>query len=360
MLAARWHGQRDVRVEDIPEVGSPPEGWVKVKVAWCGLCGTDLEEYLHGPILIPTEPHPLSGRKAPLTMGHEISGQVVEVGRGVKHLREGDYVGLENSAFCGHCHWCSHHYPHLCERLVTLGLMDDGGFAEYVLAPAVTCVKLPEGMPLDTAALAEPLAVARRAVRQSRLQMGETVVIMGAGTIGLCILQLALAAGARQVFVVEKAPNRMELARRMGAHHVIDPSTTPPKPYVYDHTAGLGPDVVFECIGSAQAPAWAIEMGRKRGRVVLVGVYGEPSQVHLLDVVLNEKEIIGTLAHIYDQDYEEAVLALADRRVQLEPLITARIPLERIVEEGFERMIHDKTQQLKILVTPEKSRLATV
>src|SRR5690606_7240273 len=78
MLAARWHGQRDVRVEDIPEVGSPPEGWVKVKVAWCGLCGTDLEEYLHGPILIPTEPHPLSGRKAPLTMGHEISGQVVE------------------------------------------------------------------------------------------------------------------------------------------------------------------------------------------------------------------------------------------------------------------------------------------
>src|SRR5947209_2424849 len=185
MQAALWYARDDVRVEDVPEPSAPGPGNVIIKVDACGICGTDLEEYRAGPLLIPVgEPNPLTGRKAPIILGHEFAGEVVEVGRGVTAFRVGDRVAPDVLIYCGTCFWCRRHQVSLCDKLAALGLMADGGLARYCAMPAATCIRLPNGLSSEHAALAEPLAVAVRAVRKGRLALGETVAVFGGGAIG--------------------------------------------------------------------------------------------------------------------------------------------------------------------------------
>jgi (R,R)-butanediol dehydrogenase / meso-butanediol dehydrogenase / diacetyl reductase len=167
--ALRWHGRADVRLDDVPAPGEPGPGEVLLAVAWCGIFGTDIEEYRHGPVFIPVGgPNPLTGRAAPLTLGHEFSGTVVAVGAGVEAPRPGERVAVDTLIFCGACYWCRRHLVQLCDRLAALGPMADGGLAESCLAPAYSCVPLPEGVGDEAGALAETLAVGVRALRRRR------------------------------------------------------------------------------------------------------------------------------------------------------------------------------------------------
>jgi len=169
MKAAVWYGRRDIRIEEFPDPSPPGENEVKIKVLWCGICGTDLEEYLYGPLYIPVDkPNSLTGRKAPMVLGHEFVGRVVEVGPGVTELQVGDVVTPDTLIHCGKCYWCQRHQVHHCENLAILGLSTDGGFAEYVNAPTYMCFRLPAGVPLVVGALAEPASVAVRANRLAR------------------------------------------------------------------------------------------------------------------------------------------------------------------------------------------------
>src|SRR5260370_22793964 len=170
MKAAVWHARNDIRIDEVPEPTAPGSGEVVIQVDACGICGTDLEEYRAGPLLIPVgEPNPLTGRKAPIVLGHEFAGEVVEVGPGVTTFHAGDRVAPDVLIYCGSCFWCRRHQVSLCDKVAALGLSGDGGLAEYCKAPVSMCLKLPNGMSYEHAALAEPLSVAIRAVRKGRI-----------------------------------------------------------------------------------------------------------------------------------------------------------------------------------------------
>ena len=256
MLALRWHGRRDVRLEEVEDPPPPGPGEVQLRILWCGICGTDVEEYRNGPIFIPTDgPHPLTGRSAPLTLGHEFCGEVVAVGPGVDRYEYGDRVAADTLIFCGECYWCKRHQVVLCQKLAALGLMADGGLAELCNAPAYTCRAVPNEMSSEAAALAETLAVAVRALRRGRLRTGERVAIVGAGAVGLMALQAAGAGGASTVSVVEPLPGRRRLASDLGAGET----------YALEEAPDIQADLVVECSGSARAIQTAIRAARKGG-----------------------------------------------------------------------------------------------
>ena len=335
MRAARWHGRGDVRIDDvaIPTVG-PDE--VLLRVSWCGICGTDIEEYRDGPVVIPVEhPNALTGQQAPITLGHEFTGEVVAVGPGVEGLAVGDRVAPETCLFCGQCWYCRHHQYAQCVSWAAIGFHGDGGLAEYVKVSGRTCVRLPDSIRDDEAALIETTEVAVRAVRASGIRLGDSVAIIGDGAVGLITLQVARAAGATTTILVGHRPARLEVGRRLGADATIDSRDPGWLDAVRGLTGGLGADVAIECGGRAQAIGDSISSTRKGGTIVLLAVIGVPIPVNTWPIVEGERTVIGSVQHHLDEDLPVAVRLMATGRVDVRPLITRRIALERVVEEGF-------------------------
>lgn len=352
MKAARWHGRRDVRVEEVP-VPEPGPGEVRLRVSWCGICGTDLEEYRHGPVVIPVEhPHGLTGRRAPLTMGHEFSGVVDALGPGVDKVRVGERVVPDIVLFCGHCVFCRQHQYALCSDWAAIGLHADGGLAEYVTVPAFACISLPDSLSDEEGALVEPTEVAVRAVNKAPPRLGDAVAVLGGGAIGLLTLQVARAAGAGQVFLVEPRPSRRALGLELGATAAFDPADPDWIEALRGRCAGLGPPVVLECAGTRDGANLAIRAARKGGRVVLVGITAGLVPIDTLDILVGEKTVIGTIQHHYDEDLPAAVRLLADGRVRALPLVTARVALDDVVSRGFEALTDPAGDHLKVLVSP--------
>jgi (R,R)-butanediol dehydrogenase / meso-butanediol dehydrogenase / diacetyl reductase len=351
MKAARWHGTRDVRVETVPDPTPGPRD-VLLRVDWCGICGTDVDEYLSGPHWVPTTPNPLTGRQAPLTLGHEFCGEVVATGREVRVLRVGDRVAPDTLITCGRCFWCKRHQVQLCESLAALGLMADGGLAEFCLAPQEMCVKLPDSLDSDHAALAETLSVGVHALRRGRLTAGELVAIVGAGAVGLCAMQAALHGGARRVVVLEPDEQRRQIALGLGAMTAIDPTEDGWEEALRGASGGIGPDITVECGGSVASAAVALAAPRKGGRLVLVGFPSQPTALDFASIAAREIEIIGSLAHVYDEDFAAAVDLLGSGRVLVAPIITHRLALEEVVAGGFERLAARDRSAIKVLVSP--------
>jgi (R,R)-butanediol dehydrogenase/meso-butanediol dehydrogenase/diacetyl reductase len=352
MQAARWHAREDVRVEEVP-VPEPGPGEVLLKVTWCGICGTDMEEYLHGPSVISTTPHPLTGRQAPLALGHEFTGQVAALGPGVQNLALGDRIAAETTIFCGRCYYCRRREFAFCTGWGTLGFNADGGLAEYAVVPAFSSVRVPDTLGDEQAALCEPIAVAVRAIRRGRVVLGETVCVLGCGTIGLLCVQVARAAGARYVIAIDVQQARLALAASLGADLTLNARDPDLAGLARSATGDIGPDVVLECAGAPTTGPLAVQIARKGGRVVLVGVCPHASQFHTLDIVLGEKEIVGSVANDYEQDLALGVDLLARGVVRVEALITRRIGLGAIVEQGLRALLTEKSTQLKILVSPQ-------
>lgn len=352
MKAALWHGRNDVRVETVPDP-TPGAEDVVVKVDWCGICGTDLGEYKYGPIYIPVdESHPVTGVKAPVIMGHEFAGEVVEVGRNVSTLSVGDRVGVDTIVSCGHCYWCNRHEHILCPSMGVLGIHGHGGLAEYCVAPSYMCLPLRDGLTPEAAPLAETLSVVVRAIRRGRLQVGETVAVVGAGAVGLMAVQMARHAGAGAVYAVELAELRKQKALELGADVVLDPSDRDVREQILDLTNGIGVDVALECAGGAGTVNLAVDIARPGGRAVLIA-FSKHEVSHDFDqLVFTEKEIIGSLSHVYDEDYATAIRLLSDRRILAEPLLSHRISLDDIVEKGFERLAQGAPDALKVIVSP--------
>jgi (R,R)-butanediol dehydrogenase / meso-butanediol dehydrogenase / diacetyl reductase len=341
MLAVRWHARVDVRVEEVPPPAPPGAGELQLQVRWCGICGTDLEEWLSGPVFIPaTAPHPLTGARAPLILGHEFAGVVVAVGAGVTGPVPGQRVAVDTIISCGGCHWCQRGEVTRCPSLGALGLHGDGGLAELCNAPARMCLPIPDAVADDAAALAEPLAVAVRALRRGRLRPGERVAVVGAGPVGLLAVQAAAAFGAGSVAVVEPRPERRALAVRLGAARA-----TPP-----DGARTLQADVAIECAGTPDAIQTALQALRSGGRAVLLSIVTESAPIAPMDLVRGEKSLIGSLSHIWDEDFREALRLLGRGTVQAAPLITDRIPLGAAVTGGLSLLRDEPEKHLKILV----------
>ncbi|MBI2322071.1 MAG: 2,3-butanediol dehydrogenase [Chloroflexi bacterium] len=351
MLAARWHGRRDVRVEEVAPPGAPGAGEAQVRVRWCGICGSDLHEYVAGPILISPagRPHPLTGREPPLTLGHELVGTVVAVGPGVEAVRPGDRVTADACLRCGTCPWCQRGQYNLCKRLGSVGLAADGGFAALLNLPAYTLYALPDGIADEAAALCEPFAVALHAVKRGGVQPGHVVAVVGAGPIGLCVLQAARAAGAAAAYAVEPLAARRERALALGATAAFDAGTA--RGEVYARTGGLGADVAIECVGHPESLPLALELAGRGGTAVVAGIFEQPSALHANRLVLHEKRLVGSIA--YAGEFPAVMALLADGRLRAEPLVTDRIALREIVAAGFEALLAERERHVKVLVAPE-------
>ena len=336
MQAAVWHAAGDVRIESVkrPLEVDDHEAIVAVDVAT--ICASDLAEYRDGPHVIPTaRPHRLTGATAPLTLGHEFVGRVVAVGREVTNVSLGDRVTADACIRCGECYWCERGEYNICERGGSIGLHVDGAFAERVRVPAYTLHRVPDAVSDLAAAIVEPLAVGLHALRQGRLTVGESVVIVGFGMVGAAATLLAVASGASRVIVVEGAPTRAELARRAGASDVLPPGSDLRRA-VRALTNGRGADLVIDCTGRADVLPESIELSRRGGRTVVGGISHEPSAMTGDRIVYFEREIIGSLG--YRNDHATVIDLLASGRLDVEWLFAPAIGLEKIVEAGLESM----------------------
>lgn len=296
---------------------SPGEGEVRLDVAYCGLCGTDLH-IAHGSM--DHRLHP------PQVIGHEMSGTVAEIGVGVEGLAPGDKVVVrpldsrgETAADKG--------ISHISRNLRFLGVDTPGAFQSSWTVPAFTVHRLPPGIDLKIAALTEPLAVACHDVRRSRVAAGETVVVIGGGPIGVLISLVARSRGA-QVILSEVNASRLAFARQLGLT-VVDPGQANLAQAIEDITAGAGADVVFEVSGSAAGAMTMTRLAGLRGRVVVVAIFSSPPPVSLHDVFWKELEILG--ARVYEpEDYENAIALVVSGRLPLADLITSVEPLEKL------------------------------
>ena len=351
MKAARFHGPGDIRIDDVPEPAVRP-GTVKVEVEWCGICGTDLHEYLEGPIFAPTAdaPHPLTGESVPITLGHEFAGVVHETGDGVDDLHVGDRVVVEPYIICGTCDACHQGRYNVCQTLGFVGLSGyGGGFSQYVVAERRWIHPLGD-LGTDVGALVEPLAVAYHAVRLSGARPDHTAVVFGAGPIGLVTTAALRAAGVGQVIVVEPADVRKAKAPGAGADHVLDPTSTDVTAEIMELTRGRGADVTFECAGIDPVLATAIRSTRAGGTCVNVAIWGHEASVSMNDLVFREVNLVGSLA--YANDHPATIKMIADGLVDPFQFITGRIDLDDIVASGFDELINNKEENVKILVRP--------
>jgi (R,R)-butanediol dehydrogenase/meso-butanediol dehydrogenase/diacetyl reductase len=360
MKAAFWHARHDVRVEETAEPVAGP-GMVKVKVKWCGICGSDLHEFLGGPIFIPVDqPHPLSGEKAPVILGHEFSGEVCEVGPGVTNLKPGDRVVVEPMRVCrpdDQCPACKSGKYNLCSKLGFHGLCGGGGgFAEYTSFYSEFVHKIPAEVPYDQAALVEPIAVALQSLRQAKFEIGQTALVLGAGPIGLATAQCLKAAGAKLVIVMQRQSVRQEYAKRAGADVVLDPNTCNIGDEVRKLTGGCGVDVSFETTGAQLGMEIAVDSISSDGTAVITSIWEKDISFQPNSIVFQEKKLVGTIA--YRHIFPAAIKMLADGRIKTDGWITKKIALEDIVEKGFGTLTGpDKKAQVKIMVTPDHSLL---
>jgi (R,R)-butanediol dehydrogenase/meso-butanediol dehydrogenase/diacetyl reductase len=348
-----WHGRGDLRVENVPKPPAPGPGQVKIAVEWCGICGTDLEEWRSGPHFVPVdEPHPITGRKAPLILGHEVSGLVAELGAGVTGLREGQLVALDALIYCGRCWWCRRHQPTLCPQLAAIGLQADGGLAEAVTVPAEMCVRVPDGVGADTAALAEPVAVAVRALRRGRLGVNESLVVLGAGMIGIASLVVGRRMGAGPIVVADPIASRRELAQRLGADLTLDPREAEFLEKVRHATQGRGADLAVDAAGTVDSAPATIAAARPGGRAVIVGLASRPARLDLFALATREKELIGSLSHVWDEDFSAAVRLLADGMLTADQVVTRTLSLEEAVNDGFTAIEDPDAIGVKVHVSP--------
>ncbi len=325
MRALVYYGPKDLRLQDFPE---PPVlvGEVRLQVKASGLCHTDFNEYLNGPTFVAAVPHPRTGRCAPLVLGHEFSGEVVEVGPGVKRICTNDRVAVNAVDCCRNCEFCRRGLLIHCPSAATIGFARDGGYAEYAVVPADCCHVLRPKVSFRAGALVEPLSVALHSVRRTKVEAGSRAAVVGGGTIGLCTLQALRACGVVDVYVIEKSAAKRRFAEELGASEFIQADQSDSRQVILDRTGGLGVDFAFECVGSGAALQTALAVTRPGGTVCLSGVIPRPIEFNWNDVLSKEKTI--TTTNGYHDEFPIVIAMLNDGRLKAEPMVTETLSLD--------------------------------
>jgi len=348
MRALVLHGIGDLRVEEVPRP-IPAPGEVLVRVAFCGVCGSDIPRvFVKGTY------------RFPLICGHEFAGTVEECGQGVTGYREGDRVAVFPLLWCGRCPACERGAFVMCSSYDYYGSRRDGAFAEFVAVPERNLLKVPEGVSLEAAAMTEPAAVALHALRRAGGSLvGQTAVIFGAGPIGLLAAQWARRMGAEQVILFDVVPEKLHMARRLGFGLAFDSNACGPVEVVSSLTAGRGAELCIEAAGVPPTLCQAIAVARTGGRVVILG---NPSADVTLPASLisqtmrRELDLLGVWNSTFspagnNDDWHAVLSAVAAGRLELEPIVTHRVPLED-ARAALLRM-RDRTEFFaKVLIQP--------
>jgi len=303
---------------------------VLIRVRKAGICGTDLH-------IFHWDEWSRSRIRPPLVLGHEFMGEVVEVGRLVQNVSEGDRVSAEGHLVCGHCELCRTGNSHVCPETRIIGIDRDGAFADFVAVPATNIIPLPASIDDDHAAVFDPLGNAFHTVLHSEIA-GRSVAIVGCGPIGLFAVGIARAAGAATVIAIEPHEDRRALARKMGAHLLLDPTVDDVEAAIADLTRGYGADVVCEMSGHPDGVRTAFRICRNGGHVRLLGLPKGAIEVDLArDVIFKGLHVYGVIGRRMYDTWIEMRNFLAASLVDIEPVITHRLPMERF-EEGIEAM----------------------
>jgi (R,R)-butanediol dehydrogenase/meso-butanediol dehydrogenase/diacetyl reductase len=343
MRAAVFHGNRDLRLESVPEP-EPGPGDVKLRVFFNGICGSDLHEIYEGPITSRTTPHPLTGVKNPVILGHELSGEVVALGDGVEDLEIGDLVAVDPLESCGHCVWCvADQYNH-CPDVALHGYNRMGGLAQYTLVKRSMAHRLPVGMTPMQGALIEPMAVAWHTANRCRLEAGQTVAIHGAGPIGIGVC-LTLKARGVEVIVVDPSPLRRAVMQRLGARVTLDPKDCDPVSAIRDLTGGRGAHASVDAAGVPSAFKAMLHGTRVNGTAVVVAIHHVPVVIPPFDLLMPEVNLTGVAMSA--NAFPSVIEGMARGDYPLTDWVET-IPFDGLVEQGLERL--RRQEGLKILV----------
>lgn len=332
----------NVEYIDVPEPAAGP-GQVVIEVHHAGVCGTDIHIYKSEYVIDP-----------PVILGHEMCGTIAEMGPGVTRFKLGDRVTVNPSAgkLCGHCRYCQIGAPFFCVNRAAHGSTMDGGFAKYCCVRQEIVFPLPDNLDLQVGALCEPFACSLQAVGElTVIDPGDVVVVSGPGPIGIMCTMLAKMRGARVVLLgTSEDADRMAIAQRLGADHVVDVETDDAKTFIADLTQGYGADVVFECAGAEASAAQCLDLVRKMGRYTQVGIFGAPLQMDLDQVVIKQLHLQGSMCHTWET-WERTLRFLRQDLIDLHPLISERFGLSRW-EEAFQNVLAKKG--VKFLLYPEE------
>ena len=336
---------KKLELTDLPRP-QPGAGEVLVKVAACGICGSDVHGY-----------DGTSGRRIPpIVMGHEAAGIIAETGPGVSGFKNGDRITFDSTVYCGECDFCRKGQVNLCDFRQVVGVSCGdyrryGAFAEYVVVPQRILYHLPDSLSFPEAAMLEAVSVALHAVRVTEMCGGETALVIGAGMIGLLTLQAALAAGAGRVMIADVDATRLKMAKEMGADEALHLSGAELIAEIMRLTAAKGADVVLEAVGRNETISAAIDSVRKGGTVTLIGNITPEIKLPLQKVVSREIRLQGTAASA--GEYPEAIKLMTAGKIRVKPLISAVSPLD----EGprwFERLYSHEPNLMKVVLTPSQ------
>ena len=337
-------GDGYIGLRDVPEP-EPGEGDVKISVQAAGICGSDLHIW-HGDIEIPVKP--------PVTLGHEFSGVITALGPGVTGLAIGQRVTAENShSVCGRCEYCMTGDYNLCAERLATGYAYNGAFAPFCVVPAHRVHILPDSVDFLTGALSDPSACTYRAVcEKGQVAPGDTVLILGVGPMGLFSTQYAKLSGSKVILAGTAADTaRLAIGRELGADHTID-VTQPEAAEEVKRLAGhAGIDVVLECSGAPDAARMGLQLIKKRGRFVLVGIHGRPFELDFDQILYKELVVKGMFSHKYEA-WKKAIALAAQGLIKARPLITDVLPLSEW-EKGFRRFAERKA--IKVIFEPQRA-----
>jgi len=338
--AAVLRGIKDIHLEEvsIPEIS---RNEVLIKVAVAGICGTDIHFY-RGEWEV----------KKPLIPGHEFSGTIAEVGGDVEGFEEGDRVVAEPNMVCGCCYFCRMSERNFfCENLLAVGVDVDGAFAEYVKVKNENVYRFPDTLSFEEAALIEPLACCIRGLNNAGIKVGDSVAIVGAGPIGLLLLQLAKMAGASKVIQTDLDKERLGLAEELGADHAVNIRERDPAKAVKELTGGYGVDVAIEAVGSPESLTQAIALTRRGGRLNIFGVSPQNAVWKVKPFDLYSKELTITASYRSPFTFQRAIKMASTIELRLKPLISHIFPLHEIAR-AFEILDRKLEKVVKVMVRP--------
>jgi (R,R)-butanediol dehydrogenase/meso-butanediol dehydrogenase/diacetyl reductase len=335
LKAAVYEGADDIQVKDVPEPQMGPND-VLVRPKYVGICGTDLSAWEYGMY------------EGGLIMGHEFTGEVVDVGENVDRWKKGDRVVPNSLIPCGKCTFCTKSRHSLCEDMQMVGISMNGGLAELVALPEVVLHELPDSIDYKTGVFVEPLSIVIRGFKRIDFESGNTVLVLGTGPIGLLSLQFARIKEASDIYAAEINPARLEMAERSGVKAAINPRKESVSLRIESFTEGMGVDLVIECTGAPGPTADAFQLVKRGGTILVLGISEEPVEVDFMTGVLNELNV--QFSYLGYAEFPEAIDLLSSKTIDPTHYITKVVPLERVVEEGFEALTHPDNSEVKVLV----------